>query len=123
MNGNNLFVDTNIILYLFSGDKSIIPLLENKKLFISFITELELLSFKSLSLNEEKIIKEFLSECTIFDINSSIKESVIRLRKMYSLKLPDAIIIATALYLDLSIISADIEFNKVKEIDLIIYKR
>lgn len=60
MNGSNILVDTNIILYLLGGDKTIIPLLQNKKIFISFITELELLLFKKLSENEEKIIKSFL---------------------------------------------------------------
>lgn len=123
MNGNNILVDTNIILYLLGGDKTIIPLLQDKKLFISFITELELLSFKELSEKEEKIIKNFLTECTIFDINPKIKELAISLRKKYSFKIPDTIIIATAMYLDLSLISADEEFKKVKEADLIMYKR
>ena len=121
MNGSNILVDTNIILYLLGGDKTIIPLLQNKKLFISFITELELLSFKDLSEKEEKIIRKFLSECTIFDINPKIKELAITLRKRYSLRIPDTIIIATALYLDISIISADLQFKKVKEADLIMY--
>ena len=86
MNGSNILVDTNIILYLLGGDKTIIPLLQNKKIFISFITELELLSFKKLSENEEKIIKSFLMECTIFDINPEIKKSAIYLRRKYSIK-------------------------------------
>lgn len=123
MSGNNILVDTNIILYLLGGDKTIIPLLQDKKLFISFITELELLSFKRLSEKEEKIIKNFLTECTIFDINPKIKEFAISLRKKYSFKIPDTIIIATAMYLDLSLISADLEFKKVKEVDLVMYKR
>lgn len=123
MNGNSIFIDTNIILYLLGGDRTLIPLLENKKLFVSFITELELLSFKKLTKNEYKIIKGFLAECTIFDINSKIKELAVDIRSKYTLKLPDAIIIATALYLDMSIISADSQFNKVKETDLIFYKK
>lgn len=123
MNGNSILVDTNIILYLLSGDKTIVPLLENKKLFISFVTELELLSFKKLTKNEIKIIKSFLTECTIFDINSKIKELTIGIRKKYHLKLPDCIIIATALYLDVSLITADSHFNQVEETDLIFYDK
>jgi predicted nucleic acid-binding protein len=30
MNGSNILLDTNIILYLLSGDESLIPLLEEK---------------------------------------------------------------------------------------------
>lgn len=42
MNGNNLLVDTNIVIYLLSGDKTIADLLDKKKIYISFITEIEL---------------------------------------------------------------------------------
>jgi hypothetical protein len=38
MNGNKIFVDTNIILYLLSGDKTLAELLDRKQLYISFIT-------------------------------------------------------------------------------------
>ncbi len=31
MNGNNLLLDTNIILYLLAGDKTLVSLLDNKK--------------------------------------------------------------------------------------------
>ena len=41
MNGNNLFLDTNIILYLLNGDQTLADLLDGKKLYISVITELE----------------------------------------------------------------------------------
>ncbi|MDP2303350.1 MAG: type II toxin-antitoxin system VapC family toxin [Ignavibacteria bacterium] len=123
MNGNSLLVDTNIILYLLGGDKTIIPILENKNLFISFITELELLSFKNLSNTEIVIVKNFLSECSILDINSKIKELAIDIRKKYKLKLPDTIVLATSQYLNIPILSADNQFNQVKEIDLIYYKK
>jgi len=62
MNGNKIFVDTNIILYLLNGD-------------------------------------ETLAE------------------------LPDGIIIATALYLDLPLITADQDFKKPDTLNLIFYER
>lgn len=45
MNGNKVFVDTNIILYLLGGDSTIAELLNGKQIYISFITQLELLSY------------------------------------------------------------------------------
>jgi predicted nucleic acid-binding protein len=45
MNGDQLFIDTNIILYYLNGDRTLLPVLEDKQLFVSFITQLELLSF------------------------------------------------------------------------------
>ncbi|HRI48175.1 MAG TPA: type II toxin-antitoxin system VapC family toxin, partial [Ignavibacteriaceae bacterium] len=116
-------VDTNIILYLLGGDKTIIPILENKNLFISFISELELLSYINLTNKELSVVKNFLSECSILDINSKIKEHAIEIKRKYKLKLPDTIVLATSQYLNIQILSADNQFNQVKEIDLIYYKK
>jgi predicted nucleic acid-binding protein len=44
------------------------------------------------------------------------------LRKIYNTKLPDSIIIATALYLDLPLITSDVEFKKVDELMMIHYE-
>lgn len=46
MSGNNLLADTNIPLYLFAGDSTVSMLLDSKRIFISFITKIELLTFK-----------------------------------------------------------------------------
>lgn len=43
MNGNKLFLDTNVILYLLGGDETLAIFLDKKQLYISVITELELL--------------------------------------------------------------------------------
>ena|SRR5690606_16513738 len=123
MNGNKLFLDTNIILYLLNGDETLAELLNQKQLYISVITELELLAYKNITVNEEKVIVEFLSQCKIININSKIKLETIRLRKLFNTKLPDSIIIATALYLDLPLITSDIEFRKVDELTLIHYEK
>ena len=77
----NLLVDTNIILYLFSGDARVAEFLQGQVLYLSFITELELLGYPGLTQNEEKTIREFLEECVIIDINRQIKDEAIQLRK------------------------------------------
>lgn len=63
---------------------------------VSFITQLEILSFSNLTKSSEKLINELLSECVIIDINNEIKRSAIELRKNYKLKLPDCLMAATA---------------------------
>lgn len=123
MNGNKLILDTNIILYLLSGDKTVFEIINGKELYISFITELELLGFKGIETKELQIIKDFLAECKIIDLNSEIKVRVIDLKRSSSIRLPDAIIIATSQYLNIPLISADKEFNKVENLDLICYQR
>ncbi len=123
MNGSKLFLDTNIILYLLNGDQTLAELLNGKQLYISVITELELLAYKSITAKEEKVINEFVSQCKTITINNAIKQETIRIRKIYNTKLPDSIIIATALYLNFPLITSDIKFKKVDELALILYEK
>ncbi len=95
MNGTNLLLSSNIILYLLSGDNTLADFLENKQLFVSVISEMELLSFKGLTNQEEDIIERFLSECKIVGINTVIQSEAIRIRRAYGNKLPDSIIAIT----------------------------
>lgn len=122
MNGNRLFLDTNIILYLLNGDKTLAEILNGKQLYISVITELELLGFKGITSDEESIIREFIEQCKTITINTPIKKHTIQIRKRYNTKLPDSIIIATALYLDLPLITSDADFKKVDELTLLHYQ-
>lgn len=63
MSGDKLFIDSNILLYFLRGEKEIVEIISEKELVISFITELELLSFSSLSTSDEKNIKGLLKNC------------------------------------------------------------
>ena len=69
MSGKWVLVDTNIILYLLSGSESIAQLINNSTIYISFITELEILSFNEISEKEKKQIKKIFNEFVIVDIN------------------------------------------------------
>jgi len=123
MNGDSLFLDTNIVLYLLNGEETLIPLLENKQLYLSFITQLELLSYKGITNKETKEIEKFISDCIVVDISQGIKDMTIKLRKKHFLKLPDAIIIASATYMNIPVVSADNDFKKVQDADIILYQK
>ncbi|HEV2832442.1 MAG TPA: type II toxin-antitoxin system VapC family toxin [Hanamia sp.] len=123
MNGNRFLLDTNIILYILSGDKIIANYLRNKILYTSIICEIELLSYKSISLNEEKGIQKFLSEFRIISIDQSIKELSIQLRKKYFLKIPDTIIAATSISLGIPLVTADKVFKQISELTIDLYNK
>lgn len=123
MNGDRILIDTNTAIYLLNGDTTLANLLDQKRVYISFITQLELLGYSGITLETEKMILELIDSCIIIDINNSIKFEVIRLRRNYSIKLPDSIIAATALYFDLPLLSADKNFTKVKELNLMLYEK
>ena len=123
MNGNKLLLDTNIILYLLHGDETLAAILENRQVYVSFITEVELYSFKKLSSKEKARITDLLSSCTIIDLNSGVKNLTIKLRQEFGLKLPDCFIAATAQYFDMPLFSADKDFEKVTSLDLLSYEK
>ena len=115
-----LFVSKNLIFRTpFNGNIELAQLLDEKNIIISFITELELLSKPGLTLAEKKIIKSFLNDCTIYDINAIIKDRVIDLKQSIKIKLPDAIIASTALWLNVPLVSADADMKKIKSLNLI----
>jgi predicted nucleic acid-binding protein len=122
MNGNSVVLDTNIALYLLSGDKVLSELLFRKKLYLFFITQLELLGFKGITSKQQIEISRFIKDCIVIDINEEIKEEVIQLRKNTKLKLPDSIVLATARYLSLPLVTSDADFNSIEFPEIILYK-
>lgn len=121
MSGNKIVLDTNIILYLLAGDKTLSDFLQDKEGYLSVVTELELIGFPDISSKELKQVKSFLDDCTIVDITEEIKSIYATLRKQYRLKLGDAMAAATAIYLDLPFMSADRSFTKITELQLTSY--
>ncbi len=87
-------LDTNIALYFLQGRLS--NPLPFGQYFVSLITEIELLSYSNLTATEEASIHEFLDSVAIIEITLEIKKTTINLRRNNRLKLPDAIIAATA---------------------------
>jgi predicted nucleic acid-binding protein len=122
MNGNKIFVDTNILVYFLKGDKEVIEMIADKDLVISFITELELLSLPKISEKSKKLIKELLNNCLIIDLNNEIKELTIEFRKKSKLKLPDSIIGASAYFFNLPLLTADKQFKSIDEIEVLLYE-
>ena len=122
MNGDKLLLDTNIVLSLLGGDTTLSDFLFDKELYISFITEMELLSYKKITAKEQKAIKQFIKELLIIDINDAIKTKAITLRKTSNIKLPDAIIAASSLWLNIPLITADKQLSKVKGVKIIYYQ-
>ncbi len=118
MNGKMVVLDTNVILYLLSGS-DIKEKLKSKTLFISVITELELLSYPLIKEKEEKGISLFLTKVNIVDLIPDIKTKSILLRRKYRLSLPDAIICATAWHFDIGFVTNDKKLFKINEINSI----
>ncbi len=110
-----MLLDTNIVLYLLGG--RLADPLPSGRYFVSVISEIELLSYPNLNSDEERQIRNFLSDITVVGIDDNIKELAIILRKNYRLRLPDAIIVATAKSLDTILFTNDLGLTNLTEIN------
>jgi predicted nucleic acid-binding protein len=78
---------------------------------ISFITRIELLCWKT-NFESEYWIKAFISNSDVIGVSENIIQNCVAIRRSGKIKLPDAIIAATALSLDYTIIT-----NNTKDFD------
>ena len=86
---------------------------------LSEVGEIELLGVKGIEQKEILFRKEMIYDCFLLRLNDSVKQVAIELKQKYSLKIPDALIAATAIYHDIPLLSADKDFVKIKELQFI----
>ena len=79
---------------------------------------MELLSYPFLDAQSETEIRSFLAEVTIVGITREVKERAIELGRRHELKLPDAIIAATALAIDAELLSNDRTLRRIPQLRL-----
>ena len=118
MNGIDLIADTNALIYLLAGRKEA-EVLNGYAIGISVITELELLSKQGMKAEELEIIKNLINNCYVIGIENTTKEVFRSLRQRHQLKLPDAVIAATALDTGIPLVTADKRFSVIEELNLI----
>jgi hypothetical protein len=120
MNGNNILADTNILIYFLAGNTQIKSIFMDNEITVSFISELELLSFPGIKKQDEQIIQQMLNGCRVVAMSEEIKLRTIQLKRKYKLRLPDANVAATAWYLDIPLLTADKDFAPVSQINVIL---
>ena len=108
-------LDTNAIIYLVN-DRLASPLPEGKY-SISVITEIELLSFVGLSDKEELRIRDLMNAVDRVQLSDAVRDQAIRLRRKNRLKLPDAIIAASALTREAILLTNDHSFAAIDGLD------
>ena len=104
-------LDTNVVLYLLGG-RLAVPL-PSGAYGVSVITEMELLSWPSLTAKEETRVNAFLSSVTICDLSPAIRMRAVRLRRGERLRLPDAIVCATALEIGVELWTNDARLGNI----------
>ncbi|TAH01604.1 MAG: PIN domain-containing protein [Sphingobacteriales bacterium] len=70
------------------------------------ITEIELLCWKTTTEKDLQILHSFIYDATVIELEQAIKIKTAELRKAYKIKIPDAIIAATAIVHNLTLITS-----------------
>lgn len=110
MNGIKYLLDTNILIGLIKGNEAAIQQLNDVNLqdcAYSSVTRMELLGFPDITQHEIKVISALLDRMTYTGINHSIEDQTITLKQQHRLKLPDAIIAATAIEHKIGLLTLD----------------
>ncbi len=123
MSGKAYLLDTNIIIGLLKQHaptldlldtySSVDDLLDTRDCAFSVITRMELLGYPSIDEHESATIERLLAGMQAIPLLTSIEDEAISIRKKSHLKLPDAIIAASARISNRELISLDQQLLKV----------
>jgi predicted nucleic acid-binding protein len=122
--GKGYLIDSNVVIgYLDNklpahGMKLLNPIIDNIPC-ISIITKIEVLRYNS-SDEAYLVLEEFIAESRVYDLNDEIVNRTIRICKSSKIKLPYAIIAATAIVHDLKLVTRNItDFKKLDSLELL----
>jgi predicted nucleic acid-binding protein len=107
---NCLVYDTNAVIRIINGNinPDNLDLEEDTEQVISIITRIELLAYPGISADEEHDIQEFLSGVDVIPLTMEVEQETIKIRRSYpQIKLPDAVIVATAVSLRATLVTGD----------------
>ena len=125
MNGNRYLLDTNAIVALLQSDNRLLRLLQNAQwIGISIIAQIEFLAFPGLSEEDKRLFSQFLQRIDVIELSpkqSELIDLTIKLRQQYRIKLPDAIIAATAVQYGASLITADRQLQNIQELSVVVF--
>ena len=109
MESRRYLIDTNVIIDFlagrFSGENlQFITKILSSRPAISVISKIEVLGFNT-TVTHENLLKSFIDELTIIQISSEVVDACIAIRKLHRIKLPDALIAATCVAHQLTLIT------------------
>ena len=117
--------DTNTVIYLQQqfppgAEQFIDDLLKDEQPVISAITEIELLCWKTVTEKDLQVLYSFINDALVIELEQPIKLKTADIRKACKIKLPDAIIAATALVYDLTLLSRNAaDFSNINGLKII----
>jgi predicted nucleic acid-binding protein len=120
----NYLTDSNVVIDYLAGKlpaagMELLNGLVDEGMVVSVITKIEVLGC-NLDKDDERVLKGFLDEALVIDIGEEIADTTISIRKSRKIKVPDAIIAATAIVLELTLLTRNLnDFKGIKGLKVI----
>jgi tRNA(fMet)-specific endonuclease VapC len=122
MSGDRLLLDTNAIVALLGGNQQVVQLTRNAQwIGISIISEIEFLCFSGLTQPDRDLFAQFRDKVDVVSLSrgeAGLIDRVIDIRRRFGVKLPDAIIAATALVRSARLVTADRQLANIKDVSI-----
>ncbi len=117
-------IDNNAISNYFSGlftEKGMDFMAEvfDQTPTISVITEIEALSWINPDKSKEQIVKAFVKDASILALTPAVVAQCVSIRRSRKIKTPDAIMAATAIVHNLTLITSDSDFKNISGLQVI----
>ena len=97
MSGNKLLLDSNIAIYLSKKTLSITDVAQpGDTVYVSLVTYMEVVGYTFSDDAEERFTADLFNTLQRLPVTQSVANRVVIYRKLRKIKLPDAIILATA---------------------------
>ena len=112
MSGVEYLLDTNFILGMLKATPEVTAALATQSITsgqcaYSAVTRMELLGFPAIQPQEDVLIRATLDKLHYLPIDRAVEDRAIQLRRLRRVKLPDALIAATALRHGLQLLTLD----------------
>lgn len=101
MSGDRYLLDTNAVIGLLRGSNPLLSRLKTAEwVGISILSQIEFLAFPNLTASDKEYFNGFLERVEVSGLDQTQKaliNRIIGIRQQFRLKLPDAIVVATAI--------------------------
>lgn len=117
-------LDTNAIIYYLNKDEAayskIREIMNAEIVYISTISEIELLSFSKLTPKDREEIKNAVSAMLVIPVDSRVSALAADIKRDFKMKLADSIIAATALFTQTTLLTRNVnDFKKIPNLKLL----
>jgi predicted nucleic acid-binding protein len=107
--GERHLIDSNVLIDYLNGNlpdlgKALLRKAVNDTPLLSVISKIEVLSYKNTE-DARKLLLDFIENSNVFELSKAIVDTTINIRTQKKIKIPDAIIAATALVFDFTLLT------------------